>query len=704
MTGAGVGGSGAGTILLTGKNSQLVLSGGTVDNFTIDFGNDFDTAPATLAADSLTLGKNLNIVSSGPYADLDADGLTNEGSMSATASAGLFDLTGAGFTNDGDLSVSNGDTLMIEASKFVNAYGGTITVGAGSTLIIGLVRDAGIDYTVSWGNEGTITATDATVEFYGEWSSSRTDVTDSTVYLGRGAGLHSITAAELELFGGNGNTITLGASVLNNPRYGAIAVGKGTALGTVTIDGGAITDGTIYDYGGGFSFVNATLNAVTYYGAVDLSASDSHITVSGITLAGTNGVGVGTVNLTGAGSVLDCAGTQVLGNGNATINLGSSSGANGATLEASDLGSPATLSLGAQIVASGLYATILSASSDATIVDDDTISATAAGGTLTIGGSGAFTNNYTLSVTNGDTILIGVGNFTNLSGGILTGGIYEADAGSIMEFTTSGPIVTDDATIILNGAGSGIESGGDYLVSTLTTIGTAGVLKLLGGRNFNTTAVCTDSGALVLGSGTFTAGGLTVAAGGSLSGSGAVAATIADSGLIEASGGTLTLQKAVTGTGGLQIDGGANLTLGSTLAAGGTATFNGANADLAITAVSSFADTIRGLAATDEIDLIKTAATKAVVNGSNQLVVTNYHTVVATFNLTGSAAGLAFTTESDNNGGTFIVAGAAPAPHASLHLFRQYVAAGFGDHAAPLMDRQDHLAMAGPHDFAAGRG
>jgi hypothetical protein len=240
--------------------------------------------------------------------------------------------------------------------------------------------------------------------------------------------------------------------------------------------------------------------------------------------------------------------------------------------------------------------------------------------------------------------------------------------------------------------------------NSLTTIGASGALKLLGGRNFTTTAAFTDAGALILGGSIFTANGLTVSSGGSLSGSGAVAAAIANSGLIEASGGTLTLQDAVTGNGGLKIDAGATLTLGSTLAAGGTATFNGASADLAITAVSSFADTIGGLAATDEIDLLKTAATAAVVNASNQLVVTNNGAAVATFALSGSNSGLAFTTETDNNGGTFIVAGAAPAPHANIGLFRQYVAAGFGDHAAPLIDRQDHLAMAQPHhDFAAGR-
>jgi hypothetical protein len=319
-------------------------------------------------------------------------------------------------------------------------------------------------------------------------------------------------------------------------------------------------------------------------------------------------------------------------------------------------------------------------------------------------GALAMINTGSLSVSNGDTLTLEGSTYANGAGGTITAG-----AGSTLNFgfapyyprrqsgvfpgnwVNAGTVTANGATLNLYGASFNTGTF-DITDSTLN----------LGPRPKN--EYLTNDGRLVLSGSTLAGSAFTIGGPGSLSGSGAVAAPIANAGLIEASGGMLTLQDAVTGAGGLKIDAGATLTLGGALAAGGTATFNGANADLAITAVSGFADTIAGLAATDEIDLLKTAATSAVVNGSNQLVVTDNGAAVATFTLTGNTAGLAFTTTSDNNGGTFIVAGATPAPHASLHLFRQYVAAGFGDHAAPLIDRQDHLAMAQPHhDFAAGR-
>ena len=701
----GAGGTGAGTANLTGAGSSLVFAGNqTMNNATINFGSSDGSGYAVLGISDngapavLILGQNLNIVGSGLYAKLystspDAT-IINDGAISATASGGQFDVGGGALAlvNYGSLSVSNGDTLTINPNTFANAAGATIGVAAGSTLAVG-------NYDGSWVNSGTITATNAAVSFSGVWTNAGTlEVTNSTVTLGGNSRHGSITVATLNMFAGQGNSIVLGGKLANGGNV--LSVGAGTTLGAITLKGGTIAGGTIADSGGGLSFNNGALNGVAYQGTLDLSADNSQLTIdNGITLTGTGGAGAGTINLIGTGSSLDFVGSQTLDN--ATIIFGS----NGyATLKASGAGSPATLTLGENlnVVVSGPRDSIHLAfrkGSYTTIVNDGAISATA-GGRFSIEGNGAFTNNGSLLASNGERFFVLVNDFTNLSSTTLTGGKYEADAGAVIGFLNEhGRIVTDDATIILNGAGSIIEDQNYIFDNTLTTIGAAGVLELLGGRNFTTTAAFTDSGALVLGGGTFTAGGLNIGAGGSIAGRGAVATTVADSGLIEAKGGTLTLQMAVTGIGALKIDAGATLTLGSTLAAGGTATFNGGSAILAITAVSSFGDTIGGLAATDEIDLIKTAATSAVLNGSNQLVVTNNGAAVVTLQLSGDNSGLAFSTASDGNGGTFIVASAAPAavPQASLSLFGQFVAAGFGPHAAPLMDRQDHLAITQPH-------
>jgi hypothetical protein len=708
ITLTGTGGVGAGTVKLTGNSGALVFAGDqTLNNATITIGSAASSGHAALEVSDagspavLVLGRNLDIAGSGLYATLGSNSpdatIFNDGAISATAAGGQFDV-GQGalaLVNYGGLSVSNGDALAIDASTFANAAGATITAATGSTLNLGL-------YAGSWVNSGAISATGDTVDFAGDWTNAGTiDVANSAVTLGGNSGGVSLTVAQLNLFAGKGNAITLGGTLDNAGNV--LSVGAGTGLGAIALDGGTITGGTIADSGGGLSFTDATLNGVTYQGAIDLGAADSQLTVdNGIAVTGAGGAGAGTINLTGADSVMAFVGSQTLDN--ATVNLAGK----GASLKALSTGAPMTLIFGKNlnIVVSGSGHSIYipSAAHNTTIVNNGAISV--AGGHLSIGGGGGFTNYGSLTALYQTTIAVDSANFTNISGTTLTGGTYEADAKSTINLGRTAKIVTDDAKIILSGERSVVESDGSAIDSTLTTIGATGVLELLGGRSWNVTPGFTDGGALVLDGGAVGGGSLALAvsAGGSLAGSGVVEITVANSGLIEASGGALTLVGAVTGTGALKIDAGATLTLGGALAAGGTATFNGASADLAIAAVSGFGDTIAGLAATDEIDLVKTAATSAVVNGSNQLVVTNNGAAVATFNLSGSAAGLAFTTESDTNGGTFIVAGAAPAPHASLHLFRQYVAAGFGDHAAPLMDRQDHLAMAQPHhDFAAGR-
>ena len=140
--------------------------------------------------------------------------------------------------------------------------------------------------------------------------------------------------------------------------------------------------------------------------------------------------------------------------------------------------------------------------------------------------------------------------FTNLPAHTLTGGTYEAQAGSTIEIYSADTITTDDANIILSGSArrsrpttsDGVTSTID---TTLRTIGASGELELLASRNWTTAgAAITNDGIIQLGGGTLTAtasgASLTDATGSKLDGFGTVTATtFANSGTIEASGGTL---------------------------------------------------------------------------------------------------------------------------------------------------------------------
>ena len=88
---------------------------------------------------------------------------------------------------------------------------------------------------------------------------------------------------------------------------------------------------------------------------------------------------------------------------------------------------------------------------------------------------------------NGGIVLIGSQDFSNLVAGTLTGGVYEVDGNSaaidIVAADAASPVVTDAATITLNGAGATIflassADGASYvpLETTLTSIDSGGVL------------------------------------------------------------------------------------------------------------------------------------------------------------------------------------------------------------------------------------
>jgi len=144
-------------------------------------------------------------------------------------------------------------------------------------------------------------------------------------------------------------------------------------------------------------------------------------------------------------------------------------------------------------------------------------------------------------------------------------------------------------------------------------------------------------------------------------GASTISVATTDTGLIEAATGTLDFSNSLTGTGALKIDSGATLQVTSSVASTLTATFDGASATLALAAPTEFAATIAGFAVGDTVDLLNIAATGASINDSDQLVIVDRKTAVATLQLTGSYSGATFTIGSDGHHGTDVTLTAAGA-------------------------------------------
>jgi hypothetical protein len=207
--------------------------------------------------------------------------------------------------------------------------------------------------------------------------------------------------------------------------------------------------------------------------------------------------------------------------------------------------SSGNLSNSSEIIGSGLSVSVASFTNLGTII--------------AVAPSGQGVSSLVLNVTGG------AGAFTNLANGTLTGGTYEAIPGGTLEIDGVGPIVTDNAAIVLGNysqpglQGSTIKSSGVALENSLQTIGAAGSLTLHG-DNYTAPGQLTVDGTVTLNAAAaLSAAGLTIDATGQLSGAGTVTAPIVDNGTITSSAATgssvlLLLNGSVNGTGTLLVN------------------------------------------------------------------------------------------------------------------------------------------------------
>jgi fibronectin-binding autotransporter adhesin len=431
--------------------------------------------------------------------------VVNSGTIDANTSSGKGALTlngSGGITNTGVLEAAGG-LLHVTGGPFTNFSGSTLTGGtysASTTLEIDELGSSGGEITTNAANIILSGPASAFIDAGGR------DVT-TRLATNAAAGSFTISAGR--------NFTTAG----NFDNLGTLGVGTGSKFNVngnlLNFSGTTLTGGT-YNVGGTLQFNGA--NIATNAAIVTLTGASSQI----VNQSGANGLTSFAVNAsTGHFTV---AGGRVFRTAGAFTNDGS--------LTTTGTGSQFTTG-SAHFTNSG---TLTSAGGDSEVAT----------------GTGAFTNTGTVTVASGSTFGLG-GSFTNFSGTILSGGIYNVIG--TMEFPGA-QIVTNAANIVLTGSGSRIlnSSNSANALANFSTNASAGSFSLLGGRALTTIGGFSNAGTLDIGSGsTFTLGGLgkftqtagkltddgtlatggsVIVSGGSLFGKGVIRGTLQSSGVI----------------------------------------------------------------------------------------------------------------------------------------------------------------------------
>lgn len=580
---SGAGGSGRGSIALTGAGASLGFVGSqTLAAATVDIGSAPGQGGAaslevvrpggTQSGDTLTLGTSLwlrdlsgnGVLAIGPsgvgtLASLPVE-LLSKGTITVSGQASSLLVSGVGtFVNQGSLAVANGATLTLASGAFANT--GTMTV-SNATLALG-----GIFAASELANLGALTLANGTVSITGTATNT-------------------------------GGTLAIGAG-------SAIAA----SLGTISL-AGTLLGGVVQDGGDGFGFAAGTgvLSGVTYQGTLDLSQGGAVTLTGGSSVTGAGGAGIASVLDTGAGSALLLQGSETLDH--AVVALGNAGQA--AVLGTSDafLASSATTAvLGAHLTVqqAGLLATIDANGSafagwglEDTLVNQGLIAGALTGGHVSVSGFGTFINQGTLSISNGDTLSLAPSVFSN-TGTILVGAGATAILGGTAAFTgVAPPAWTNTGQILISGG-------------TLTLAGTTATTQL--GQISVTAGVVCLAGTLSNAGATLTLGGAglpLLSLAGTITGG-----TVADAGglLTPGSAGTGVLD-GVAYQGTLALPAAALLRIRDGLSLTGTAKLTGAGAVLDFWGSQAFTATQVRLGASGTASAIDVQHNYGVATGS----------------------------------------------------------------------------------------
>jgi hypothetical protein len=267
--------------------------------------------------------------------------------------------------------------------------------------------------------------------------------------------------------------------------------------------------------------------------------------------------------------------------------------------------------------------------------------------------------------------LINAGYIDGGSGGFGSGGqaaqgdavVFGADAARLVVEAGAffgGDVVANVAAqdvLELGGTASGTLSGLGTQFTGFSSIAVdAGAGWTLSGANTLTAVTAlVDKGALTVTGTLNDAGSLSVVAGAMLSSTGSLAflGAAANSGVIEAAGGSVRFAEAVTGVGTLAIGAASVLGLQAGAGAGQMVDFLGGSGALDLVHPLDFAGVIAGFGGNDRIDLVATVAT-AFDYAGGVLTVQDGGIVVAALRLQGSYTQADFKLGADGHGGTVV--------------------------------------------------
>ena len=553
-------GTNPGVINVTGSSADLyALTTQTLDNATVHLGGATGVGYLYAgAASTLTLGSGLHVLAdgSGSYGYIYGANFINNGSMSFSNGSVSNTIVPTTFTNNGTVTVANGTSLQIGSNSatssptFINT--GTVTAnGSGGTtgLTIGTPSNPGVQPGMEWRNSGTISVTNTNLRLGGYFKTS--DI-----------GTINRTGGTTELLGYLDNS----SSTLN-------------VLAGMSMQGGTIHGGTVANaVAAGLYTVNSTagtLDNVQVNGPLSITGTSTTAYFNNLVVKDATGTSPGVINVTGSSADLYSLATQTLDN--ATVHLGGTAGVAYIYSGSGTL----TLGPGLQVLAdgSGSYGYIYGTN----LINNGSMSFSNGNANNVIAPVN-FTNNGSIAASNGSAVDVRpTTSFTNFAAGTLTGGSYQAFAGSQLTLAVpAGQTLTSlAAEVVLSGAGSVIRTRDvstnafTAIETSLTSIASAGSLSVLAGRSYTTTNALTNAGTLQLaGGGTFTAAGLTNS--GTLTvGSGSTLKMGAGgTGALTQSAGTTTIDGALT-AGTVTINGGTLQGMGtvggvSTIGSGGT--------------------------------------------------------------------------------------------------------------------------------------
>ena len=687
--------SGGGQLVMSDAANNRIYGAVTADKLVNV--NDTISGSGQLGAGQLTLDNKIGgtINATGVSTDLNINlgsSFTNEGLVKASGPAGLL-IQNATLTNTGTIAaLSDSSVNILSTTTITNYNAGTLTGGTWEAISAGGTHSSTLTLPT-----GTITTDAARLVISGAGAS---------IVAGGASVLSTITAISGELDIQNGATFA---------DTGKLAV-SGTLLAsggsTISLSGGTLTNtGSVLAQTNG-KILSASTEVVTNLVAGTLTGGTWAAIGSGATLAlgsGTIATDAATLTLSGVGSsIRSAAGNRTLETTLAKINAGAQlnvlGGRGFASTVAAGIKDSGTISFGGgtfgdtslTILAGGTFqggGTLASA-----VTDGGTLLSSAApsgsGGSLTvtgaISGTGLLSAAASTSLTaaggfavgslSAAGVLTGAGSVTgaaSVSGTLALGATGTLTAGSVSALpggTVSGASVTasgaiaDSGVISLSGgllSGSTITVGAaaahlngygtvaQTVANTGTIEATGGTLTLSAGESGGT--VQADAGGTLTAGAAVSASRLVIAAGGAFIGAGTISGATSDSGTLTASGGSLTLAS-VSGTGSAVIASGATLQSTTALALAGVSFAGGGSSEvLALGTPAGDTAVISGFASGTTIDLLNTTVTNySYVPATGVLTLKNGTATSGTLKFAGSYTRASFALSSDGHGGVDI--------------------------------------------------